>query len=89
MNRIFLQSPTWFKAGLKKGGRHKIPTPHKRESLTFFGCLSLMTQKFYWEKSKQSDSNAFLWFLTQLRQRTPEHEIVIILDNASIHRSKK
>ncbi|MBW1720246.1 MAG: transposase [Deltaproteobacteria bacterium] len=37
----------------------------------------------------QSDSNAFLWFLTQLRQRTPEHKIVIILDNASIHRSKK
>jgi transposase len=48
-----------------------------------------MTQKFYWKKSKQSDSNAFLWFLTQLRQRTPEHEIIIILDNASIHRSKK
>jgi transposase len=27
--------------------------------------------------------------LTQLNQRTPNKEIVIILDNASIHRSKK
>ena len=48
-----------------------------------------MTQKFYWKKSKRSDSDAFKWFLTQLRQRTPEHEIIIILDNASIHKSKK
>ena len=47
-----------------------------------------MTQKFYWKKSKQSDSDAFLCFLTQLRQRTPDREIVIILDNASIHKSK-
>ena len=48
-----------------------------------------MTQKFYWKKSDKSDSEAFLAFLTQLRQRTPNKEIVIILDNASIHKSKK
>jgi len=29
-----------------------------------------------------------MWFLTQLRQRTPNKRIVIILDNASIHKSK-
>jgi transposase len=28
-------------------------------------------------------------FLTQLRQRTPEKQIIIILDNASIHKSRK
>ncbi len=37
----------------------------------------------------KSDSDAFLWFLTQLRQRTPNQQIVIILDNASIHGSRK
>jgi transposase len=48
-----------------------------------------MTRKFYWKKSKKSDSNAFIWFLTQLRQRTPGKQIVVILDNASIHKSRK
>ncbi len=48
-----------------------------------------MTQKFYWKKSKRPDSGAFIWFLTQLRQRTPGQQIIIILDNASIHRSRK
>ena len=48
-----------------------------------------MTQKFYWKKSKPSDSIAFLQFLAQLNQRTPDKQIAIILDNASIHRSKK
>jgi transposase len=37
----------------------------------------------------KSGSDSFLWFLTQLRQKTPEKEIVIILDNASIHKSGK
>lgn len=47
-----------------------------------------MTQKFYWKKSSKSDSGAFISFLTQLRQRTPGKEIVIILDNATIHKSR-
>jgi transposase len=37
----------------------------------------------------KSGSEPFLCFLTQLRQKTPEKQIVIILDNASIHKSKK
>ena len=48
-----------------------------------------MTQKFYWKKSKPSNTRAFLVFLGQLYQRTPNKQIVIILDNASIHKSKK
>ena len=86
---IFQPSRIWFEAGLKKGSLHKIETSGRRESLTFFGCLNLQTQRFYWKKSQSSDSKAFSTFLTQLNQRSPDKEIVIILDNASIHRSKK
>lgn len=89
MNLIFRQNPTLYKVGLKKGGRHRIQTPKRRESLTYFGCLNLRTQKFYWKKSKKSGSDSFIWFLTQLRQKTPEKQIAIILDNASIHKSGK
>ncbi|MBF0278118.1 MAG: IS630 family transposase [SAR324 cluster bacterium] len=66
-----------------------METSYRRESLTFFGCLNLETQKFYWKSSKPSNSKAFIQFLTQLNQRTPDKEIVLILDNASIHTSKK
>jgi transposase len=51
--------------------------------------LNLVTRKFYWKKSKPSDSKTFSEFLTQLNQRKPGRQIAIILDNASIHRSKK
>ena len=89
MNLIFQQNLTLFRVGLKKGGRHGIPVSPKRESLTYFGCLNLETQKFYWKKSSKANSDQFLWFLTQLRQRTPDKQIIIILDNATIHKSKK
>lgn len=49
----------------------------------------MKTQKFYWKQSNRGTSDSFILFLTQLRQKTPGREIVIILDNASIHHSKK
>ena len=49
----------------------------------------MKTRKFYWKKSNKADSSQFIWFLTQLRQRTPGKHIIIILDNATIHKSKK
>jgi transposase len=82
MNLILL------KVGFLKGMQHRISTPKKRESLTFFGALNMITKKFYWKKSDKSDSEQFIWFLTQLRQKTMKKEVVIILDNASIHNSK-
>jgi len=61
----------------------------KRDSLTYFGCLNLKTKKSYWKKLRKSDSAQFNWFPTQLRQKNPNKEIIIILDNATIHKSKK
>jgi len=61
----------------------------RRQSLTLFGCLDPITQKFYWKKSDKGNGDYFLQFLNQMRQRTADKQIVIILDNASIHISKK
>jgi len=85
---FFLLSPIWL-GNDKKSGRLRIPCPIKRERLTFFDCLNLQTKKFYWEKIEKVDSDIFIWFLTQLRQRFTGKDIVIILDNSSIHKSKK
>jgi hypothetical protein len=67
----FSTEPYLVQGWFKKGGRHGIPTSPKRESLAFFGCLHLITQKIYWKKSRKPNSDQFKWFLTQLRQRTP------------------
>jgi len=45
--------------------------------------------KILLKKTKPSDSKPFLKFLTQLRQRTPNKQVAIIPDNASLYRSKK
>ena len=60
-----------------------------RQRLTLFGCLNLKTRKFYWKRSQWGNSGTFISFLTQLRQCFVEKEIVVILDNYSIHKSKK
>lgn len=54
-----------------------------------FGCLNLRKRRFYWKQSKQANSRSFCSFLTQLRHRFPDKQILIILDNASIHKSKQ
>jgi transposase len=43
----------------------------------------------YWKKSASSGSEAFIGFLTQIRQKDEGKEIVLIADNASIHKSRK
>ena len=60
-----------------------------RQRLTLFGCLNLKTRKFYWKKSLWGNSTAFISFLTQLRQCFTGKEVVVILDNYSIRKSKK
>lgn len=85
----FSNRPYLVRGWFKKGERFRIQTPGKRESLTCFGGLNLKTRKFYWKKSAKSGSDAFLSFLSQLRQKDPGKQVVIILDNVSIHKSGK
>lgn len=54
-----------------------------------FGCLNLKTKHFYWKSTKKSNSKVFCEFLSQIRTKFPGKQIVIILDNASIHKSKE
>jgi len=58
-------------------------------SKTIFGALSLRGQKFYWKQAQRGNSTQFRVFLHQLHKAYPEKTLVLILDNGSIHRSKK
>lgn len=71
----------------RKGHQVKVPTPTRRQSATLFGALHLRTQRFYWKRATRGTSKLFLEFLHQLHQRFPETLLILILDNATIHRS--
>jgi transposase len=75
----------WFLVGEKK----KVPTPKNREKRTIIGALNLETKKVYWKQAKRETSKVFIEFLYQLRQSFPDKLIILILDNSSIHKSKR
>src|SRR5262245_42722528 len=74
----------WF----RKGVQAQVPTPPKRQSATLVGALHLRPQRFYWKRAERGTSKIFLAFLHQLHQRFPEALLIVILDNAQIHKSR-
>lgn len=74
----------WFRRGKKEVGTQK-----KRVSKTLLGALSLETQKVYWKQSDRGNSTFFIQFLHQLHQSKPTKKLLLVLDNGSIHKSKK
>ncbi|MEA3452188.1 MAG: transposase [Bacteroidota bacterium] len=51
--------------------------------------MNLRTEKFYWKSAISGNSTTFIAFLHQMRQNFPNKNILFIVDNANIHRSKK
>ena len=65
-----------------------MPTPTQRQSATLFGALPLRTQRFYWQRAARGTSKRFLEFLHQLHPRFPTALLILILDHATIHKSR-
>ncbi len=72
----------------RKGHQGKVPTPAQRHSAALFGALHLRTQRFYWKRVGRGTSKVFLALLHQLPQRLPEVLLMLVLDNATIHKSR-
>jgi transposase len=66
-----------------------VNTVKNRLSKTLFGALSLRTSRFYWKQADTGNSHQFIMFLHQLHKANPNKKLMIILDNGSIHKSKK
>ncbi len=75
----------WFLIGEKK----KVGTPKVKESKTIIGALNLKSQKVYRKQADKGNAGSFIEFLRQITQSFPNILIIIILDNSSIHKSKK
>ena len=75
----------WQRAKAKQ----RVAQPKHRQSKTIFGALDLHSQRLYWKQATQGNASTFIAFLHQLHQSFPEQVLVLILDNCSIHKSKK
>ena len=84
----FTNEPYVQRGWFRKGQHVKLPTPTQRQSTTLFGALHLRTQRFYWKRAARGTSARFLEFLHQLHQRFPAALLILILDNATIHKSR-
>jgi hypothetical protein len=84
----FTNEPYVQRGWFRKGHQVKVPTPVQRQSATLFGALHLRTQRFYWKRAARGTSTRFLEFLHQLHQRFPEALLILILDTATIHKSR-
>ena len=84
----FTNEPYVRRGWFRKGTQVRVPTPAKRQSASVFGALHLRTQRFYWKRAERGTSKILLAFLHQLHQRFPGALLIVILDNAKMHKSR-
>jgi putative transposase len=73
---------------MKRGEQKRIPTPGQQQAHHVLGAYDWAQQTVTWTTSQRKDSEAFIAFLEHLLVHTyPDDQVVLVLYNASIHRS--
>ena len=73
---------------MQRGTQLRIPTPGKQQWHHLFGAYNFVTDEVVTMAAPKKNSNAFVAFLdTLLQQVDDDRPILIVLDNASYHRS--
>jgi transposase len=73
---------------MPKGRQMRIPTPGTNRKRTVFGALDLVTGQWCYQVFERKRSIEFLAFLEHLLRAWPGRPLVLVLDNASIHKAK-
>jgi transposase len=74
---------------MKRGTQIRIPTPGTPQWHHLFGAYNCVTDEVVAQSAPNKDSNAFVAFLDTLVQSvTDDRPILVVLDNASYHRSR-
>ena len=80
--------PVLVACWMKRGCQKRVPTPGKQKWRHIFGAYNWATDEVVHLITERRDSEAFITFLEHLvTQHSGERPLVLILDNASIHRS--
>jgi transposase len=73
---------------MPKGKQVRIPTPGNNRKRSIFGAFELSTGRFIYSLFERKRSVEFIAFLEQLLVAYPARTIMLIVDNASVHKSK-
>lgn len=73
---------------MRRGQQVRIPTPGTNRKRTVFGALDLVTGHWLYQVYERKRSVEFLAFLEHLISACPGRPLVLVLDNASIHKAK-
>jgi transposase len=81
--------PPLHKCWMKRGQQKTIPTPGTTEQYHLFGALDWLDDSLTWLPAEHKTSASFIEFLEHLLlERYPSECVVLVLDNASIHKSR-
>jgi transposase len=73
----------------KRGQRPLVPTAGTQEQVHLFGAYNWRNGVVSWLTSAKKNSDAFIAFLEHLATTEyPHQRLILVLDNASYHRSK-
>jgi transposase len=73
---------------MPKGQQVRIPTPGTNRKRTVFGALDLVSGQWLYQVFERKRAIEFLAFLEHLIGVCPGRPLVLVLDNASIHKAK-
>lgn len=73
---------------MPRGQQTRIPTPGNNRKRTVFGALDLASGRWFYQVTGCKRSIEFLAFLEHLVAACPGCPLVLLLDNASIHKAK-
>lgn len=81
--------PLLHKCWMRRGQQKCIPTPGTTQEHHVFGALDWQDDTLTWTTAEHKTSTSFIQFLEHLLlDRYPTGPVVLVLDNASIHKSR-
>lgn len=73
---------------MKRGTRKLIPAPGTPKRLHTFGAYNWRTSHVTYTLNHRKNSDSFIEFLEKLTTDYPTETLILVMDNASYHRSK-
>jgi transposase len=74
----------WMRRGQQAG----VPTPGANRKRAVFGALEWSSGRWHYQIREHKRARDFIAFLEQLLQAYPTHPLLLVLDNASIHKAR-
>jgi len=77
-----------WECGMRRGQQAGVPTPGSNRKRAVFGALEWSSGRWHYQISEHKRASEFISFLEQLLLAYPQHPLLIVLDNASIHKAR-